>query len=298
MHSQLEIRLLRRMFAEQTSSAIHLISKPHTASTQIHEARKHLKRARATLRLLRSGLRSSSYRRADRTLRDAAHLLSAARDADVLIRLLDALALLPEANDAESSLSVLRKRLLEQHETAETKFEQPRARSVAMLRDAIDQSRAWIPMSDASNVIVAGLQRTYAKSRKAYRAAMHDVDDETLHTWRKHVKYSRYQLESLAGLTPPQMDKRAQRLAKLGHILGQDHDLALLQAVARRMTRSTPGLRPKSLDALIAPRRSKLQADAFTMGASLYKGRAKQFAARMSGGGHPSRQTRRFTAAR
>jgi CHAD domain-containing protein len=157
-----------------------------------------------------------------------------------------------------------------------------------VLRDAINQSRAWIPLNDGWNVIVAGLVRTYARSRKAYRAAIHDADDEKLHTWRKQVKYSRYQLESLAGLMPPQMDKRAQRLARLGHILGQDHDLALLQAAAGR---------PKYLHALNAPRRSKLQADAFAMGASLYKSRPKQYAKRISGSGHPSRRSRRLTAA-
>ncbi len=296
MHSQLEtrsngrlairpasdpMRLLQQMFVEQVSSAIRLISKPHTDGTRVHEARQHLKRARATLRLLRSGLRSSSFRRADRTLRDAAQLLSAARDADVLIRLLDTLTLQPKASDAERPLGALRERLLKRYELAQTNFATPRAAAIALLRDAVNQSRAWMPSGAGRNAIVAELVRTYTKSRKAYRAILSDVDDERLHAWRKQVKYSRYQLESLAGLTPPRMNKRAQHLEKLGHILGEDHDLALLRAEARRMARSIPNLRPRSIDALVGHRRLKLQADAFAMGASLYKRRPRQFAKKL-----------------
>src|SRR4030095_5558012 len=51
----------------------------------VHEARKQLKRARATLRLLRGGIRAASYRRANRRLRDAGRPLSDVRDARVLL---------------------------------------------------------------------------------------------------------------------------------------------------------------------------------------------------------------------
>lgn len=87
---------LRLLFAEQIEGAIDQLA-GRIETTQVHEARKHLKHARAILQLLRSGLTSSSYRRADHTVRDAARLLGATRDDDVLIQLIDALALQPSA---------------------------------------------------------------------------------------------------------------------------------------------------------------------------------------------------------
>ena len=58
----------------------------------IHDARKHLKKSRALLRLVRPALGSKAYRRENDALRDAGLALSGARDADVLVETVDKLA--------------------------------------------------------------------------------------------------------------------------------------------------------------------------------------------------------------
>ncbi len=274
-------RRFQRMLNEQVGGAVDLLSKAHTEPTEIHEARKCMKRARAILRLLRSGLRSSSYRRADRALRDAARLLSATRDGDVVIRLIDALTLLPEAEDAKLLLARLRAPLLRRHERAESNFSKRRVQAIELLRAVIAQSPTWVPISSEWRVIGDGLQRTYRRGRKAYRAAVNEVDDEKLHAWRKQAKYSRYQLESLAEMMPRPMNKQIARLARLEHILGEDHDFALLHIAARQIGPSMPNRGRRRLDELIHHRRMQLQSAAFTLGAALYKPRPKQFVKRV-----------------
>ena len=59
--------------------------KPPLRDVSVHEARKQLKRARATLRLLRDGIGDTAYRRANQQLRDAARPLSGVRDAKVML---------------------------------------------------------------------------------------------------------------------------------------------------------------------------------------------------------------------
>src|SRR5215218_10746502 len=58
----------------------------------VHEARKHLKKTRALLRLVRPALGRKAYRRENDALRDAGLALSGTRDADVRVATAAALA--------------------------------------------------------------------------------------------------------------------------------------------------------------------------------------------------------------
>src|ERR1044071_1679903 len=58
----------------------------------VHGARKDLKKARALLRLARSGMPAKAYRRENRRLRDLGRELSGGRDADVMVETADAVA--------------------------------------------------------------------------------------------------------------------------------------------------------------------------------------------------------------
>src|SRR5215831_76175 len=55
----------------------------HTHDTPVHETRKHLKKARAALRLVRKEIGRTLFRQQDQWLRDAGRLVSEVRDAEV-----------------------------------------------------------------------------------------------------------------------------------------------------------------------------------------------------------------------
>ncbi len=74
---------------EQIDEACRHLSGGHPSGTHIHDARKAIKRSRATLRLVRDALPDRTYRLANETLRDAARPLSGVRDGRALIDSLD-----------------------------------------------------------------------------------------------------------------------------------------------------------------------------------------------------------------
>ena len=75
------VQQCRGIFLHQVAAAIEALeeSKPN-----VHSARKQLKRARATLRLLRPATGDDSYRRENVAARDAARPLSRARDDEMM----------------------------------------------------------------------------------------------------------------------------------------------------------------------------------------------------------------------
>ena len=61
-------------------------------------------------------------------------------------------------------------------------------------------------------------------------AAYDDSSGERFHDWRKRVKYHRYHLELLAPLWPRQLKGRRKEVKALGDLLGEEHDLVVLEA--------------------------------------------------------------------
>ncbi|HST38572.1 MAG TPA: CHAD domain-containing protein, partial [Conexibacter sp.] len=84
---------IRACAREQLNGAVRELESPgDDPAKAIHQARKHLKKTRALLRLVRPALGNTVYHAENDALRDAAGKLSATRDADVLVATVDALA--------------------------------------------------------------------------------------------------------------------------------------------------------------------------------------------------------------
>ncbi len=78
---------LRRICRKQIEGAIAITTgEKKTSDTPVHEVRKHLKKARAALRLVRKEIGHGLFREQDRCLRDVARLTSEIRDAEVRLQ--------------------------------------------------------------------------------------------------------------------------------------------------------------------------------------------------------------------
>src|SRR5258707_13198720 len=78
---------LRRICRKQIEGAIAITSgEKKTHDTPVHQMRKHLKKARAALRLVRKEIGHGLFREQDRCLRDVAKLTSEIRDAEVRVQ--------------------------------------------------------------------------------------------------------------------------------------------------------------------------------------------------------------------
>jgi len=78
---------LRRICRKQIEGAIAITTgEKKTSDTPVHEVRKHLKKARAALRLVRKEIGHGLFREQDRCLRDVGRLTSEIRDAEVRLQ--------------------------------------------------------------------------------------------------------------------------------------------------------------------------------------------------------------------
>jgi CHAD domain-containing protein len=127
-----------------------------------------------------------------------------------------------------------------------------------------------------------GLRRIYRRGRRTFRAARKDPTAETLHEWRKRVKDLWYAAQILRPASPRRMKALASTAHDVSNLLGEDHDLAVLAAEARR-GRAELGDEATliGLEGLIERRRAALQRRALTAGADLYARKPRQFVGRI-----------------
>ncbi len=248
--------------------------------TAIHEARKSCKRLRGLLRLARSGLGERVYRRENAALRDAARRLSALRDAEALLETYDKLSERFEGEIDRRRIAPVR-RVLAAHraELGKDDLEASIAGFRADLEAVRERLSSWPPAGDVE-VLSSGLRRTYKRARRAMQAAYGAPSTERFHDWRKRVKYHRYHLELLAPLWPRQIEARRKEVKALGGRLGEEHDLAVLQATLATKDGSFGEDSALALFALAERRRGELRDLMRPLGQRLFAERPRSLARR------------------
>jgi hypothetical protein len=243
----------------------------------VHEARKELKRARATLRLLRGAIGDVAYQHANRQLRDAARPLSRVRDAKVLVDVVAELRADEGSGPRRSELEALEQELRSDRRQAREAVLNG-AGVIAGIRRSIRSVRTAVggwpdPTNDA---LRCGVERIYRKARKAFSDAEADRSDATLHESRKQTKYLGRAVEVLEpGAGRAARAKRSKRADSIAAALGDDHDLAVLeQRLAGRAASSPAG---HAIVSHIDRRRKQLQRKAAKRSRRLYRRKPRKF---------------------
>jgi len=131
-------------------------------------------------------------------------------------------------------------------------------------------------------IVRAGATRGYARGRKRWKAARASGDAETLHEWRKRVKDLWYHHRLLRELWPGVMKAYAGEADRLGELLGDDHDLAVLDAFLEAHDGNLDTRADLvSVRGLIQGRRAELQDEARALGRRLYADSPKAFDRRL-----------------
>jgi CHAD domain-containing protein len=266
---------VRRVLCDQIDEAIHLLENRHISDGDIHSARKTLKKARATLRLLRTAIAERAFDRENAVLRDIARPLSAARDATVLLQSLDRLAKL-YGGPAKHSIPTAFRRQLTHEQTksgvALKRRSSARAKQTRSLHTARRRIVAARIRTNGWEEIGAGLGRVYRSGRKAMKQARKTPAPECLHEWRKQAKYLWHQLQLLEPMSPGAIGALADQMKKLSDYLGDDHDLAVLrEKVIAHAEKFPPPGGPAALLALVDRCQDRLRARAFFVGRRIYK---------------------------
>jgi CHAD domain-containing protein len=261
----------------------------HAGAHTVHETRKALKRLRALLVLLRAELGPKRYAREKAALRDCGRRLAGARDAEVMLGTLDSLVRRDPSHFTRSAaVGTLRAQLLAERHTAATHaIDDPRVRGEAIVELQAVRARAarWELRERGFKLLAPGVEDIYARGRRRMRVARRRQSVEALHAWRKRVKDLRYTAETLdrGGKRYKPVRRVARRADRLGEILGEEHDLALLEARVRERSRLFAGERKtrKRLLAQIASRRRKLRKRALREGERLYARPPRRFVRRV-----------------
>ena len=158
------------------------------------------------------------------------------------------------------------------------------AAAVTAFREQLEAARrrvaAWPLRDPGFEVLAAGLARTYRRGRKAMRRAYEAPAAEHLHDWRKRVKDHRYHLELLQDLWPRPLGSWRKEVKALGGMLGDEHDLAMLQATLEAADASFGEDGARALLDLPRRRQAELRAGMRPLGARLFAERQKPLARR------------------
>jgi CHAD domain-containing protein len=277
---------IKRIAREQLDQAVHQLTEADDRDEAVHEARKHFKKIRAVLRLVRDEIGEDVYQPENVCYRDAGRKLAPVRDSFIQVETLDALTTRFAETLALDAFGALRDALVRRH--ADTKhriLEQERAADevVAALSEARGRMAHWPVEHDAAAAFDHGLRRVYKRGRNRLADARDEPTVETLHEWRKRVKYLWYHTRILQPIWSAPLDQLADATHDLSSYLGDYHDLAVLrQTVVEEPDLCGDGHVAQHLIGLIDRRRAELQAAAWPLGERIYVETPNAFVARIA----------------
>lgn len=283
---------VRRIATELIDDAIaHVEAPDRDRHKVVHEVRKNCKKLRGLLRLVRPRA-PELYKAENKFFRDAAASLSGVRDAEAALESYDALLKAFDGAVDREHLAPARRAL--------TLHKQHLAENVADLDARLDafgermcEARkrvpTWrLPADDPDQgkrgfgLLEDGLAKTYKRGRKAMEAAGENPAVETFHEWRKRAKYLRYHLRLLRPAWPRLLKRARSEVKTLGDLLGDDHDLAVLEQVLRvALGDDADAGRINILQALMRQRSGQLRDQARWLGRRIYAEKPRTFRKRI-----------------
>jgi CHAD domain-containing protein len=248
----------------------------------IHGARKDLKKLRAVLRLARKQMGKDLFKAEDRRYRDAGRLLSRTRDAEVKLETLAALRsqfsgdLPPEGSKRWVQVLEEERDEVTGAGGGEASRQIDQARN--LIAEGLDRVGDWPLKSDSWRLLGPGLSKSYREGRRAMKRVQGKPNVENVHEWRKRAKDLWYQLRIVQGAWPQLLGATVDQAHELSDLLGDHHDLALLDEdlAARRDIVESEAFR-----ALIERRQEELLARALELGRRLYAEKPKAFSRRL-----------------
>ncbi len=268
-------KAVRRLCCERLTDAIEPLNRSARFES-VHDVRKEIKKLRAVLRLVRGGIGKDAYHGHTNALRDAADRLTALRDAEVKLSAFDDLVKQSKQNGRPflKIKSALRKNCRTEEDRV---F---KGHSIASVKEILCHEKQQFDhikiKSNGWKAIRPGLKKVYGRGREAFEAAGRDPSPENFHQWRKRVKDLGHQLRLLGRVRPRKIHACTNDLDKLGELLGDDHDLFMLeQFITDKFGRASGA---NGFRKLISARREELRSAALKLGRRFYPKKPGRFA--------------------
>jgi CHAD domain-containing protein len=275
---------VRRIAIGRADSALdHLAGESGEDTAEaVHETRKDLKKLRALLRLVRVQIGEEVYARENARFRDSGRLLAGARDAEVKLGTLASLAErfedeFPTHNLRPLSAALNSERATMTDELSSDVDDGPRNQAVRELEAGRARAADWPLDGGGWKLFAAGLERTYRRGRDGYLDTARDASTEHVHEWRKRVKDLWYELRVLRNTWPALVSDLADEAHHLADLLGDHHDLAVLDEDLSNRQGDIAKDDVQQLRELICRRQKELLESALSLGKRLYADKPRTF---------------------
>src|ERR1700730_14729710 len=274
---------VRRICRKQIEAAISITTSEKKASdTPVHEVRKHLKKARAALRLVRKEIGHGLFREEDRCLRNVGRLTSEIRDAEVRLQTVRQLQGITQRR-GRGAYAKLESMLMLELENFMAAFAEWQAQAVPMLERAEASIDCWPLDQFSCKQLGCAVQRTYKDARKALACTEATPTVENFHRFRTRAKRLWYELRILRPINPVVLKNLSDDLRSLGSLLGRAHDLSFLSDRVRREDQQSAWEREgHKLLAVIEVSQCDLQRGAAELAEHFFAERPRDFGARLA----------------
>jgi len=262
-------RQLRGIAGEQIGKAVVDCAKSEDFVATVHSLRRRCKRLRGLLRLVRPQF--AGYGEENAAFRDAAALLSGSRDAAVMAETFERLCGGGSPPLAAETRDRIRQRLAA-HAAQVAEGTEPAAMLGAFARrmhEAEARLKRWRIDGSGFASLAPGLARGYRDLSGRMRVAMASPGAESFHAWRKAVKYHGHHVSLFRRCAPDLLEGRIDLLDRLGELLGDHHNLAVLLAWTERNAAGLPPSDRQGLAEAVRAEQADLAGRAFALGPQL-----------------------------
>jgi CHAD domain-containing protein len=274
---------LRRICRKQLDGAIAMAKGDvNTDDTPVHEMRKHLKKTRAALRLVRNEIGRGLFREQDRALRDVGRLTSEIRDAEVRLQTVRQLQGITRDN-GRNDYGKLESMLTLELDNFVAAFAEWQTQAVPILEQARSAIDHWTLDQFTSRQLCQAVQASYKQARNALATAAANPTTENFHAFRTEAKRLWYQLRILRPINPVVLKALSDDLRSLGDLLGRAHDLNFLGTRLRSENgRSKWQREGQKLLGVIEVGQTDLQRSAEELAEHFFAERPRDFSARLA----------------
>jgi CHAD domain-containing protein len=227
---------LRRNIDRQLALAAARLREPGTpdADDGIHEARRHIKKTRAVLRLFAPVL-GKEGRAANRRLRTVGRLLGPIADGESVVETLERLHRQYARTLPRGARAAVRRDLQRHEDRIDRQAREAHVITTALtlLRQERRHWRRWRGTDDRFRMVAGGLRTTFTAAREGQRESSSRFDGESTHAWRRRVKDQWYQIRLLQRRCGTALAADRRRLEVLDGCLGEIQNASVLLQVLR-----------------------------------------------------------------
>ncbi len=278
---ELSTKGVRRIAREQFQRAVGELGRGEMTAANVHETRKAVKRLKSLLRLVRPAISEKTFRRRYQRISGIGDELAFARDSHVLIETIGKL----ESRFGPEGIGVLQplRPLLARSRNVTPERSDPHAARRVVAKTIIEAQKfeKLAFRTKGYDALSAGVEETYRAGRRNFARAYKRPSDDAFHDLRKAVQWHWRQMALISRAWPEYFEVRIAAARQLAEILGEDHDLAMLEAEVRKHSLQLPE-DAGPIEHLIHLRKDELRQAAYPYAERLFVERPGDFARRIS----------------